>query len=60
MSIDNNFDLWRFATHPLIQEYTSLDEETNSYVRSSHPAVAHLLDAMQEIREAVDLARRSQ
>lgn len=59
MSIDNNFYLWSFAFHPLIQECAGLDEETFSYVQASHPDVAHFLDATRELRDAVELERWS-
>lgn len=57
MSIDNNFDLWRLASHPLIQEYANLDDEDFDEMHSSHPAVAHFLDATREICDAVNLWR---
>ena len=55
MSTDNNFFLQLMASHPFVQECAKLDDETYEYVRSSHPAVAHILDASGEIVEAVEV-----
>lgn len=57
MSTDNNFYLWSFASHPLIQECAGLADETFSYVRTSHPAVAHFMDSTRELIDAVELER---
>ncbi len=47
-----------FAFHPLIQECTGLDDETFSYVSSSHPAVAHFLDAAKQLKNYLMLLSR--
>ncbi|MGD9778540.1 hypothetical protein [Methanomethylovorans sp.] len=50
----DSFELWSLASHPLIQQLTHLDWETFEMVYSSHPAVAHFLDATQELVEAAE------
>lgn len=51
------FELWALATYPLVQYIVDLDNETFDEMYSSHPAVAHFLDATREICDAVNLWR---
>jgi hypothetical protein len=55
MAIDNNFDFWRLASHPLIQEYAHLPDDEFDVLYSSHPAIAHFLDATRELIAAVEM-----
>lgn len=55
----DSFELWSLASHPLVQQLANLDWETFEIVYNSHPAVAHFIDATQELVEAAKIYERS-